>query len=119
MVSTHSQVRITAFREVHLPKVRFLTPPEVTALTTACAPDFQTIVKAALLTGCRYGELTALRVSAFNSDSKSIFIEKSKNGTARHVALNNEGVAILGFRLEPLARFYLVIRGKVHQQNPE
>jgi integrase len=83
---------VKPFRAVNLPKVRFLTPAEVTALTTACEPDFEVIVKAALLTGCRYGELTALRIGAFNSDSKTLFIEKSKNGSARHVALNDEGV---------------------------
>ncbi len=106
---------VKPFREVDLAKVRFLTPAEVTALTTACEPDFQTIVKAALLTGCRYGELTALRVGAFHSDSKSIFIEKSKNGTARHVALNDEGVAFfsrLAKGREPSAKMFFRANGK-------
>lgn len=84
---------VKPFREVDLPKVRFLTPDEVTALINACEADFQTLVKAALLTGCRYGELTAMRVDAFDPDNETIFVEKSKNGKARHVALNGEGVA--------------------------
>lgn len=84
---------VKPFRQVDLPKVRFLTPKEVTALINACDADFQTLVKAALLTGCRYGELTAMRVDAFNADNETMFVEKSKNGKARHVALNGEGVA--------------------------
>jgi integrase len=106
---------VKPFREVDLPKVRFLTPTEVTALTKACEPDFQVIVKAALLTGCRYGELTALRVDAFNVDSTSIFIEKSKVGGARHVALNDEGVAFfsqIGNGREPSSRVFVRANGK-------
>jgi|ERR1035437_1161803 integrase len=106
---------VKPFREVDLPKVRFLTPPEVTALTKACEADFQLIVKAALLTGCRYGELTELRVDAFNPDSKSIFIEKSKNGGARHVALNDEGATFfsqLAKGREPSAKMFFRANGK-------
>jgi integrase len=106
---------VKPFRGVDLPKVRFLTPHEVTALTKACEPDFKVIVKAALLTGCRYGELTALRVGAFDSDSKSIFVEKSKNGTARHVVLNDEGAAFfsqLTKGREVLAEMFFRANGK-------
>jgi integrase len=106
---------VKPFRKVDLPKVRFLNPSEVTALTKACEPDFQVIVKAALLTGCRYGELTELGVDAFNSDSKSIFIEKSKNGGARHVALNDEGVTFfsqLAKSREPSAKMFSRANGK-------
>ena len=44
-----------------------------------------------MLTGCRYGELKAMEVSAFDPNNESIFIPKSKNGEARHVLLNAEG----------------------------
>ena len=106
---------VKPFREVDLPKVRFLTPSEVTALTKACDADFQVIVKAALLTGCRYGELTELRVDAFNPKNKSIFIEKSKNGGPRHVALNDEGVTFfsqLAKGREPSAKMFSRANGK-------
>jgi integrase len=106
---------VKPFRAVDLPKVRFLTPAEVTALTTACEPDFEVIVKAALLTGCRYGELTALRIGAFDSDSKTLFIEKGKNGSARHVALNDEGVAFfsqIAKGREPSGRMFFRANGK-------
>jgi integrase len=106
---------VKPFREVDLPKVRFLTPLEVKALTKACDADFQVIVKAALLTGCRYGELTELRVDAFNRKNKSIFIEKSKNGGARHVALNDEGATFfsqLAKGREPSAKMFFRANGK-------
>ena len=106
---------VKPFREVDLPKVRFLTPSEVTALTKACDADFQVIVKAALLTGCRYGELTELRVDAFNRKNKSIFIEKSKKGGTRHVALNDEGVTFfsqLAKGREPSAKMFSRANGK-------
>jgi integrase len=43
------------------------------------------------LTGCRYGELTGLRVSDFNATARKITVRLSKSGKARHVALNDEG----------------------------
>ena len=106
---------VKPFREVDLPKVRFLTPDEVTALINACEADFQTLVKAALLTGCRYGELTAMSVDAFNPDNETIFVEKSKNGKARHVALNGEGVAFFSHATKhraPSERMFLRANGR-------
>src|SRR5262249_39576386 len=52
------------------------------------------LARAALLTGCRYGELSALRVSDFNRDSGTLLIRKSKSGKPRHVILADEGVAL-------------------------
>jgi hypothetical protein len=36
-----------------------------------------------LVTGARYGELTAFSVDNFDADDGAIFIAKSKNGEAR------------------------------------
>jgi integrase len=69
----------------------YLTPPEVTSLINACALDLRLLVQAALLTGCRYGELKAMFVAAFDGEHSNIFIPQSKNGEARHVLLNAEG----------------------------
>ena len=49
------------------------------------------LVQAALLTGCRYGELTALRVTDFNPDAGTLAIRASKSGKPRHVVLTSEG----------------------------
>lgn len=50
--------RIKPFRteETHM---RYLTVTEAIRLINACAPDFRPLVRAALLTGARYGELVA------------------------------------------------------------
>ena len=46
---------------------------------------------AALLTGCRYGELSALTVDDFNPDAGTVRVPFSKSGRPRHVALTQEG----------------------------
>jgi integrase len=48
-------------------------------------------VKAALVTGCRYGELTAFTVEDLNPDAGAIRIRTSKSGKPRHVYLTDEG----------------------------
>lgn len=89
--SNTAWLSVKPFRNVDVPKVRFLTPKEAKSLVDASAPDLRLLVQAALLTGCRYGELKAMEVSAFDPNNESIFIPKSKNGEARHVLLNAEG----------------------------
>jgi integrase len=49
------------------------------------------LVRAALLTGCRFGELAALQVRDFNPDAGTLHIRTSKRGKARHVVLHEEG----------------------------
>jgi len=92
--SNAAWARIKPFRNVDVPKIRFLEPAEANALAKGCdpAPDFRLLVQGALLTGARYGELKAMKVSAFDRKQESVFIPKSKNGDARHVLLNAEAV---------------------------
>lgn len=62
-------------------------------MVNACSPDFQKLVQAALLTGCRYSELTRLKCENFNRDSGTLAIRLSK-GKIRHVILTDEGLEI-------------------------
>lgn len=80
------------FKNVSEPKIRFLTSEEITRLINACEANFRLLVKGALLTGARYGELTALTVGDYNANNKSIFIHQSKSGKPRYIPLNNEGI---------------------------
>jgi integrase len=76
-------------------RIRYLTVDEAKRLANACQPDLRAMVQGALLTGCRYSELARLRVHDFNPDAGTIHVRESKSGHARHVALNDEGKALL------------------------
>ncbi len=82
---------VRPFRDVDAAVVRYLTEAECTRLVNVCTEDFRKLVQAALLTGCRYGELTALRVTDFNPDAGTLTIRASKSGKPRHVVLTSEG----------------------------
>jgi integrase len=94
--------RVKAFRGVDTSRVQYLTDEECRRLVNACEPDFRKLVIAALMTGCRYGELIALNVDDFNADVGSIRIRYSKSGKPRHVVLADEGLAF--FRQETAGR---------------
>ena len=83
----------TPTREVEGPKIRHLTDAEGVRLLNACPADFRDLVAAALLTGCRYGELCRLKVQDFDAAAAAIRVEVSKSGKSRSVALTDEGVA--------------------------
>ena len=86
--------RVEPFEEADAARVRYLTVAEAKRLLNACDPVFRRLAQAALVTGARYGELTALRASDFNSDSGTIHIRTSKSGKGRHIVLNDEGAAL-------------------------
>jgi len=83
--------RVKPFPNVDAARIRYLTEAECVRLVNACKPDLRQIVKASLLTGCRYGELAAMRVADFNSDAGTVLVHESKNGKPRHVVLTDEG----------------------------
>jgi integrase len=85
---------VKPFREADAPVVQFLSEDECRRLANACDGTFRHIVRAALLTGCRYGELTRMRASDFNAGAGTITVRESKAGKPRHVALTDEGRAL-------------------------
>lgn len=84
--------RAKPFRGVETARVRYLNADEATRLVNACRPDFRRLVQAALLTGCRYGELIALRVRDYNADARAVHVADSKSGRPRNVPLTDDGV---------------------------
>lgn len=94
--------RVKPFRAVDAAKVRYLTQEECRGLVKACAPSFRPLVEAALFTGCRYGELIALRLEDFDAVAATLTIRSSKGGRPRHVVLTDEGVHF--FRSATMAR---------------
>ena len=94
VASDHAWRRVKLFENVASARVRYLTVAEGKRLINACGDtDFRNLVRAALETGCRYGELGRLNVADFNPDSGTLAILKSKTGKARHVVLTDEGAA--------------------------
>jgi integrase len=83
--------RVKPFHNVDAPKIRYLSIDEATRLINACAPDFRGLVQAALLTGCRYGELIHMICHDFNPDAGCVTVRESKSGKPRHVPLTEEG----------------------------
>jgi integrase len=82
---------VKPFREADKAKVRYLLDDEITRLVNACPPDFRAIVTGALMTGCRYGELTVMKAGDFDPQAGTVSIPRSKGGKPRHVALTDEG----------------------------
>ncbi|WP_321528028.1 tyrosine-type recombinase/integrase [Sedimenticola selenatireducens] len=84
---------VRPFQNVDAPRIRFLDPEETRKLSHGCEADFRSLVQAALLTGCRYGELIRLRAEDYDAANGSIHIRYSKSGKARHIPLTDEGQA--------------------------
>ena len=83
--------RVKPFRAVETARVRYLSGSECVRLVNACEPAFRHLVRGALLTGCRYSELTGLHVADFNADAGVVTVRESKAGKPRHVVLTDEG----------------------------
>lgn len=84
--------RIRPHKSVDVAKLHFLSVDEAKRLLRACPADFRLLVGGALYTGCRYGELIAMRVDAFQPESKTLLIPDSKSGLSRFVFLSDDAV---------------------------
>jgi integrase len=86
--------RTKPFREADAAKVRYLSHAECKRLVNSCDPAFRPMMQAALLTGCRYGELAALHCHDFDATAGTVSIRVSKSGKPRHVVLASEGIRL-------------------------
>lgn len=86
--------KVKPFAKADEARVRFLTDAEAVRLINACPKDLRALVQGALLTGARYGELTAMQVQDVDLRGERIYIHQSKSGRPRHIPLNPEGVAL-------------------------
>lgn len=82
--------RVKPFRNVEAARIRYLTEGECKRLINAADPDFRRLVRAALYTGCRYGELIRLVTRDFDRSAGTVTIGQSKSGKTRHVYLTDE-----------------------------
>lgn len=83
--------RVKPYREVDSAIIRFLSPEEIRRLANACQGEFRDLLRGALVSGCRYGELTRMRASDFHVESGAVTVRTAKSGKPRHVALTDEG----------------------------
>jgi integrase len=85
--------RVKPFKGVARSRTRYLTYAEIERLLNAAAPHFRPLVRGALETGARYGELQRMMAGDFNPDAGTIHVKKSKTGKERHVILTDDGTA--------------------------
>ena len=98
--------KIKPFENVDSARIRYLSDSEAQRLVNACPSDLRALVRAALLTGARRGELASLTVADVNLKTAKIYIAESKSGKSRYIPLNKEG----------LDHFRKVITGKTGDQ---
>ena len=83
---------VAPFKNVDATDHPYLTQNEAIRLQNASAPDLRLLVRGALETGCRYGELTSMKASDFNSDAGTVTVRESKSGNVRHSHLTESGL---------------------------
>jgi integrase len=86
--------RVKSFKHTDPAHIRFLTLAESKRLINAAGEEFRPLVQAALLSGCRYGELCRLQAQDFTEDAGTLSIRKSKSGKPRTIYLTPEGVGL-------------------------
>ena len=88
----HAWAKVEPFANVDVAKRRYLSDNEVRRLVSAVDADFRPMVKAALLTGGRYGELRRARVGDYDRQSRTLWLAETKSAKPRPAYLDDEGV---------------------------
>jgi integrase len=70
--------RVEPFHSVSAARIRYLSIAEAKRLLNACPADFRQIVRAALETGGRYGQLAELTAADFDSDNNTVQLRTRK-----------------------------------------
>jgi len=83
--------KLKSYRSVETTRGRHLSVAEARRLINASDAEFRPLLRGALETGCRFGELIKLQVIDYNVDAGTVVVRKSKSGRARHVVLSSEG----------------------------
>jgi integrase len=83
--------RVKPFKQTTAARPGFLTAQEAARLVNAADPDFRLLLRGALETGCRFGELAGARVRDYANGK--LHIPKSKSGRSRDVVLSDDGIA--------------------------
>lgn len=87
--------KVKPFEKVDVAKRRYLNDDEARRLVNASDPEFRPMVRAALLTGGRYGELRHAQVKDFDRESRTVFLLETKNADPRPAYLEDEGMEMI------------------------
>jgi integrase len=83
---------VAPFKGVKGQRIRFLSLEEQGALVRGCDDEFRTLVQGALLTGARYGELAAAKVSDLDLTGGTLWVDgKGQDSRPRYIVLTEEG----------------------------
>jgi len=94
-LSVDAWVKVKPFGKVDVAKRRYLSDDEARRLVNASDEEFRPLVKAALLTGGRYGELRHTKNKDYDRQSQTLWLSETKGADPRPVYLDAEGVALL------------------------
>jgi integrase len=83
--------RVKPFEKTSAARPGHLTAAEAARLVNASDPDFRLLVRGALETGARFGELAGAQVRDFQNGK--LHIPRSKSGRSRNVVLSDDGIA--------------------------
>jgi len=87
--------KVKPFKGVDVPKRRYLTDDEARRLVNASEVEFRPMVRAALLTGARYGELRQARVKDYDRQSRTVYLTETKGAEPRPAYLDDDGVSLI------------------------
>ena len=105
--------RLKPFPDVSRAREVFLNAPQCAALLASCEPDFRAVVRSALLTGARYGEIIrrkagdldlrqcVLHVSDGKTGSRDIVLSDTAAAHFRELARDKLPAALLHYREQP------------------
>ncbi len=82
--------RVRAFQRVDRPRTRVLAAAECRRLLACLPAALRALALGVLYTGCRLGELQALRIC--DATGGRVHVQHSKSGRARYIPLSSEGV---------------------------
>lgn len=85
--------RLRPLRDASAARIHYLQIDAAQRLLNATAPELRPLIRGALETGMRLGELTRLTCDDFNPDSGTLHVRRSKSGRERHVVLTEDGVS--------------------------
>ncbi|MGF1628546.1 MAG: tyrosine-type recombinase/integrase [Kiloniellaceae bacterium] len=116
--------RVKPFQGVDAARQRFLSLEEAKRLMEAADKDIGRLIRGALLTGARYGELRSMRVRDFSGNQGTVLVAKGKDLRPRHVILTDEGISFFrSITRDRQANEYMFLRagnqwGPSHQARP-